>query len=110
MKIRLTVVALALVALTGCSPSASEPTATPTPTPTVSSEAVFLKEMRATEAFFGFPDEQLIRIGNSVCEALRDGSTFDDLVSTLAITDYTKDEASSIIFASAKAYCPEQER
>lgn len=92
--------------LAGC----GTPAAKTTPTPTLSSEDQFLEEMRATNAFFGFADEQLITIGGSICDALRDGSTFDDLVRTLAINDYDEEEASAMIFASARAYCPEQER
>lgn len=106
---RLTAVLIAIGALT-LSACAASPASEPSPTPTLSVEDQFLSEMRATEAFFGFPDSQLVDIGNSVCAALRDGSSFDDLVSTLAITDYDENEASAIIFASSKAYCPEQER
>ena len=98
--------AVGVLLLAGCSTPAPEPS----PTPTVSAEEQFLDEMRATEALFGFPDEQLVSIGESICDALRDGSTFDDMVRTLAITDYSEDEASAMIFASSKAYCPEQER
>lgn len=98
--------AVGVLFLAGCSTSAPEPSAAPT----VSAEEQFLDEMRATEALFGFPDEQLVSIGKSICDALRDGSTFDDMVRTLAITDYSEDEASAMIFASSKAYCPEQER
>jgi hypothetical protein len=92
-----------MFALAGCAGAAA-----PTPTPTVEA-STFLDGMRATDAFFGFPDAQLHRIGKSVCDALRDGSTFDDLVETLAITDYDEDQVSTIIFASSREYCPEQE-
>lgn len=93
---------VAALALSGCAAGA-EPEATPTPT-----ESSFLDEMRSTEAFFGFSDEQLQTIGQSTCDALRDGSSFDDIVDTLAINDFTKDQATTIIFASAAEYCPEQ--
>lgn len=101
------IVLAATLAFTGC--AASAPESAPTPTPTVP-DTVFLDTMRSTEAFFGFKDAQLHTIGKDVCAALEDGSSFDDLVYALSINDYDKDQASTIIFASAAEYCPGQER
>lgn len=95
--------------IAGCA-AATEAAPTPSPTLTTPEASTFLETMRSTEAFLGFEDEQLEEIGEDICAALRDGSTFDDLVRTLGINDFTKAQASAVIFASAAEYCPEQER
>ena len=94
--------------LSACSSSGTAQAETPTPSPTPSFD--FLAEMRSTKAFFGFDDAQLRQIGQTTCDALADGSSFDDLVDTLALNDFTKDQATMVIFASAREYCPQYER
>lgn len=110
MRLAPVAVAASLVLLAGCSstPPAPAPPVQTTPTPTPSS--TFIDEMRSTGAFFGFPDGQLRDIAQTICEALDEGSTFDGLVETLAVNDFTEDQASTVIFASAREYCPEHER
>lgn len=103
MRLSGVAVTMAVVLLVvGCSAS---------PTPTATAEpSTFLDDMRATKGFFGADDKQLRDVGESVCAALRNGSSFEDVGHYLTVGGLTKTQATDVIFASAKEYCPEVER
>ena len=73
-------------------------------------EPTYLELMRDTKAFFGADDTALNKVGNSICDALKDGSTYDDTVKWLGVAGLTAEQAESVIFASAAEFCPEQAR
>lgn len=92
--------------LTGCAAAPAEPK----PTQTAAAEPTYLDLMRDTKAFFGADDAALNKIGHSICDALEDGSTYDDAAEMLGVAGLTASQAESVIFASADEFCPSQAR
>ena len=93
----------AVLVLAGCTAAAE-----PAPTPSLSAEDVYVQTVRDTNALVGAKDDNLIRLGNSICEAMKDGTSFDgavDLLGTGGVDD--PDDAEIIAAAAIDAFCPE---
>jgi hypothetical protein len=93
-----TIAALAL--LTGCA-------ATPSGPSPADIDKIYLTQYR--EHFPGGTDEAAIRIGHSVCDAYRAGTSFIGEVAYIrsANPSITAGQAGSLIGASTASYCPE---
>ena len=91
----------ALVLLTGCAAQAAP---APAPTP---DNSIFLTQYRTR--FPGGTDEAGIRIGHSVCDAYKAGTTFAGEVAYIMAQNaaISAGDAGYLIGASTASYCPE---
>jgi len=93
---------IGLLLLTGCAAPA-----TPAAPSTADTDQIYLTQYR--ENFHGGTDEAGIRIGKSICEDYRAGTSFVGEVTYLQSknADITAGMAGALIGASTAAYCPE---
>lgn len=81
---------------------------TPAPAAEPTEEApTYVELMRDTKGFTGASDAEIEKIGESVCAALKDGSTPDDAAHMLTLGGLTPQQAVDVVFHTANELCPE---
>jgi hypothetical protein len=68
---------------------------------------MFIALMRAQNADIPGTDAELIRAGELVCVALRDGTSIDELAATFEAGRVPVDTGSMLLAVSPASYCPE---
>lgn len=102
------------VALGGCSsdtPPTSAPAPvvqqSPQPAPQVSNDEQFLAAVRSqAPAFYSVSDDQLISLGNKICEGLVAGIPIQQILQTGINSGLSSNEVAAVAAGAVVFYCP----